>query len=60
MTSAVAMRVFEHVGEDGGAAQPVGVDDGDGGAELRRHEGRLVAPGPPSDDHDAGGGGGRE
>ena len=41
------------VGEDGRAAQPVGVDDGDLGPELGRDQPRLVAPGPSADDHDA-------
>ena len=45
------------VGEHRRAAQTVGVDDGDVGAQLRGDEPRLVPTGPAPHDHDAGGGG---
>ena len=46
------------VGEHRRAAQAVGVDDGDLGAELRGDQPRLVPARPAADDDDAGGGGG--
>jgi hypothetical protein len=47
-------RLGRHaVGEDAGAAEPVGVDDGDVGAELGGDQSGLVTAGAAAEDRDS-------